>query len=278
MVFLECWFVPCFFNVARLPPTGKSFLVAMALQSHHDLIPKDKLAPIVESLEGIAAKKELRPRTAYQIFVKEKLQKANKAGGGRANFGEAAAQWKALSAKQKEPYLKMNKDEVAKSDAIKKEFGQTFEKHWKDLEKHLEAEEKIKEEKMTHKKAAEKAKVAEAKKTRLMRKKHAQVEKKKRAAVKQRSATLVSASRSLVQAPTPRMGRAAAGRTSSTSRIAELSRGLETSSWEVRESTSRPGFFYYLNKKTRQSTAERPKNSRAALHAGKGLGQRQRVR
>lgn len=242
------------------------------MRTHHDLIPKDKLAPIVESLESIAAKKELRPRTAYMIFVKEKMQAGKGTKGSCcAKVAEYAAQWKTLSAKQKEPYLKMHKDEVAKADAIKKEFGQTFDKHWKDLEKHLEAEEKIKEEKKLQKVATEKAKTAEAKKTRLMRKKHAQVEKKKRAAVRQRA---------IVQAPsaTPRMGRAVAGRTSSASRIAELSRGLDTSTWEVRESTSRPGFFYYLNKKTRQSTAERPKNTRAAVHAGKGVSQRQRVR
>jgi len=228
------------------------------------MVDVDKLTPIVESLEGIAAKKELRPKSAYQLFCKEKFAaaKANKTGGAKS-FKDIGALWKTMSAKQKEPYEKMHKDAIAKASAVKKEWGQAFDKHWATLEKHLEAEEKLHGEKMKKRDADRKDKALQKKRVKTEKKKQLSLEKKRRASFK-RGVTA------------PRASRAVSG-VSSAARIKELSRGLDTSVWEVRESTSRPGFFYYLNKRTRESTADRPKASRQPDGAGPPA-QRQRVR
>jgi len=213
-----------------------------------NLMSKEQLAPIVESLESIASRQELRkPRTAYQVFMKEKLSagKLSKSGGCKS-FKEGAEMWKALTPKQKEPYEKINKDAKAKSEAVKKEWGDAFDKHWEDLEKHLEAEQKIKNESMERRVAAKKEKAVAAKRMKSDRNK---------AAVRRGAAK---------PARTVQRQRPGSAPASSASIIAEKMRGLDASVWEVRESTNRPGFFYYLNKKTQQTFAERPKNSRSA--------------
>lgn len=234
----------------------------MAAQTQHDMLSKDKLETISRTLEGLAGKKELRPRSAYLCFTKEKCGKDVK---GRISIKEAGTLWKTMSAKQKEPYVKMHNDAVAKADAVKKEFSQTFDKHWAALEKHLDAEAKMKEERVKRNTAEKKAKDRLAKKTRLERKKHMRAQ-KMRAGVR--------------RAPTRAAPRATSAPRSSAARIAELSRGLDTSIWEVRESTTRPGFFYYLNKRTRESTADRPRVSakRPAPPEGKGVVGRPRMR
>lgn len=230
------------------------------MQSHHHGAPA--IAPIVENLESIAANKALRPRSAYQFFVEEKLKlgKENKPDGCKS-FKDAGALWKTLTAKQKEPYVKMNKDSVAAAEAVKKEWGKTFDKHWADIEKHLEAEDKSRAEKAKNRAAQQKEQAAQAKKQKTERKKHLIADKKRRAAA--RTGRTIPRARS--------------AHTSSAVRCAELSRGLDTSLWEVRESTSRPGFFYYLNKKTRETTAERPKSSRSGAPLGSAPS-RQRTR
>lgn len=214
------------------------------------LLTHDGMETIARALEGVARKKELvTARSAYAIFMKESMSKDNK--NRCKSIKEAGALWKTMSAKQKEPYAKQFNDQKVAADAVKKEWGQTFEKHWSALEKHLEAEEQVAKDnsKRKYRNLVESKKME--KKVKADRKKHLAAEKKRRAAMRQ-----------------GRVARVESSRKSSATRIAELSRGLDTSLWEVRESTSRPGFFYYLNKRTRQSSAERP-SSRGA-RAGKG--------
>jgi len=233
--------------------------MALPVGAGDNLMSKEQLAPIVESLENIAAKKELRtPKSAYQCFMTEKLQ-AGRLGksGGCKSFKEAAVLWKSLSEKQKEPFVKLHSDAKAKSAAVKKEWGDAFDKHWDDLEKHLEAEELVKEESIKRRLSTQKAKAVAAKKFR------ADSLKKKQKGMR-RVVPSGKASTPARPAGRQRLGSAPA---SSASIIADKMRGLDTSVWEVRESTNRPGFFYYLNKKTHQTFAERPKSTRSAADA-----------
>jgi len=205
------------------------------------------LAPIVESLEGIAAKKELRPKSAWLFFLADKMAAVKKgAGGDCKTFKACGALWKTMTAKQKEPFTKMHDDEKAKSNAVKKDFSKTFDKHWADLEKHLEAEDDLTQARIKRRAEDKKGQQAMTKKLR--------AEKKKKMARKTKRAPLRASA----------VARTGAVRSSSTSEIAKLSRGLDMDVWEVRESTRSMGFFYYFNKRTRQSTADRPKNSRSA--------------
>lgn len=225
-----------------------------------NLMSQAQLTPIVESLESIAAKKELRVRSAYQIFVTEKLQENKKGKGGDCkSFKEAGNLWKTMTAKQKEPYMKTHADDQAKANAVKKEWGKTFDKHWNDLEKHLEAEEELCTERIKKRVTERKEKATLAKKMKQDKKKHLAGSKKRRAPLRASS-----------------FPGSAPARTSSGAEIARLSKGLDTDVWEVRESTRNVGFFYYFNKRTRQSMADRPKNARGAP-AAKSTAKRSRT-
>jgi len=209
------------------------------------------LNPIVESLTNIAQKKELKPKSAYQIFMEEKLAKKGEKGGECKNFKEVSALWKGMTAAQKEPYNKKHNDLVKKAEAAKKEFSSAFDKNWAAFEKHLEATAEEKKQLAEKNKAAKKAKAAATKASRG----------RKKAGVKK------SIIKRTTTARTPaRSGSAPVSRTNASSRssneIASLQRGLDLDEWEVRESTRNVGFFYYYNKKTKQSTAERPKTRR----------------
>lgn len=209
-----------------------------------DLMTKEQMAPIMQSLESLAAKKELRKiPSAYQFFLTEKLKKGQP--DGLKGFGAVSALWKTLPPKQKEAYEKMNKNAKTKKAAAEKEWEKEFTKHWDKLEKHLEAEEGEKQEKIAKRKVEQKTKKLEAKNKSASRKKQLAAEKRKRALTRGRVASIPVADRP-------------ASRVASTTRIKQLAEGLDTSIWEVRESTTRPGFFYYLNKITRNSSAERP--------------------
>jgi hypothetical protein len=206
------------------------------------LLTREQLTPIIDTLQGTAGKKELRVASAYNHFMKEKLA-AGKAGtaGGCKGWTEVGALWKSMSDKQKQPYLKMSADDKQKAEVVKKEWSSQFDKHWAAIEAHMEAEENIKKERIQKGIEDKKLKAATKKKMSAERKKQKMSEKKQRIA------------RSVRTTRTPASGRGSADT------IASLTRGLDTTLWEVRESTNKPGFLYYLNKKTRQSQAERPK-------------------
>lgn len=206
------------------------------------------MEPIIGSLSGIAAKPELRPKSAYMRFVAEKMQlgKTSKAGGCKT-IKEAAGLWKTMEAKQKEPYLKMAKADKAKADSAKKEFGDAFDTHWDAIEKIFDEEAGHKKEKIRKHAAEKKANAVKVKTEKATRKKQLMAERKRRAAT-MRGAPAV--------ARTP--ARAAKPVGNSADHIAKLKRGLDTSVWEVVESRSKPGFFYYRNLITNQSVGERP--------------------
>jgi len=224
-------------------PRTSSLLLAMAMSgAREQLLTREQLTPIIDTLESTAGKKELRPRSAYNHFMKEKLA-AGKAGaaGGCKGWSDVGALWKSMSDKQKQPYFKMNADDKQKADVVKKEWSTQFDKHWADIEMHMEAEDNIKKDRILKRIEDKKLKAATKKKMSSERKKQKMSEKKHRI------------TRNVRTVRTPASGT----RTSDT--IASLTRGLDTSRWEVRESTNKPGFLYYLNKQTRQSQAERPK-------------------
>lgn len=248
----------------------------MASVRHSGMLSDEKLASIHSALEGLAAKKELRARSAYNIYCAEKAGKSQAgaaAGGKGKSLKDAAAAWKAMTTKQKEPYTKKANEEKATKAAAVKAFNDKFSQHFDSIQKHLAAEAEIKTE-------MKEKKVAEFKASRKAARGVAAKQKAARAADRKNRAEK-AAQRAKRHLPTraPPGARPAGRPPARTSQVAmpqpsaaetreirnsEMMRGLDPITWEVRESTTRPGFFYWFNKMTKQALPSKPPSDTSA--------------
>jgi len=224
----------------------------------------EKLQPTIKKLQDIAGKKEFRVKSAYQLFVEDKM-KVMKATKATKQLGsmmkEIAALWKDVPAKEKEKYEKMQQREKAKQTDVNKEWDKAFDASWGDIEQYLDAEEANQEELKQIKKDSRKADKEKAKKKKVELK-AARVAKKHATRVK-RSTRTVRAKHLKTKRPAPTKKVSNASSESNIAKMQSMMVGLPKH-WNVRESTSRPGFFYYVNEITNQSTSQRPVAAGAA--------------